>query len=147
MAMFSMILFCFVLFYSLLLLFCQKATWSDPVIHKEAGTTQNSSPPTLRKPNAIVFEALIFCFLVASFDVLTSPYTSVSVSSSESLHSFFSLIEAITGAFIYEDMLYVHDVIKNWMETHLFGSKTQNPWLYWNSTSLSRRSWGHSRLY
>lgn len=69
---------------------CQKAARSDLVIDKEAGTTQNSSPPALRKPNATAYETPIFCFLVASFNFLTSPYAPVSVSSSDGLNSFFS---------------------------------------------------------
>ena len=115
---------------------CHKTACSDLVIHKESGTTLNSSPSALRKPITIVYESLILCFLVVSFNFLTSPYALAPVSCSERLNCIFSFWGVITRAFAYWNILCMHDILRNLMEAYLSCSKIQNPGLYWNSSSL-----------
>ena len=92
---------------------CHKTACRDLVIHKESGTTLNSSPSALRKPITIVYETLILCFLVVSFNFLTSSYVLVPVSCSERLNSIFSFWGVITRAFTYWNILCVHDILRN----------------------------------
>ena len=92
---------------------CHKTACRDLVIHKESGTTLNSSPSALRKPITIVYETLILCFLVVSFNFLASPYALVPVSCSERLNSIFSFWGVITRAFTYWNILCVHDILRN----------------------------------